>query len=105
MVGDRIDNDIGPAESQGRNAARVLQGFHRFEEPRGPQEKAEKSIGYRDGPGVDAFLAPVFPMAEGLAPSRIDAALMVALQALTDLRDAPDVDPDLRGQVDHKVDF
>ena len=39
-------------------------------------------------------------MAEGLAPSRIDAALMAALQALTDVQDDPDAGRELRERVD-----
>ena len=38
MVGDRIDNDIGPAKSQGWKTLRVLQGFFRFQKPRSPEE-------------------------------------------------------------------
>ena len=39
-------------------------------------------------------------MAEGLAPTRIDAALIAALQALTDVQDDPDADQELRERVD-----
>ena len=38
MVGDRLDNDIGPAKSQGWQTLRVLQGFSRFQESRNPEE-------------------------------------------------------------------
>jgi HAD superfamily hydrolase (TIGR01549 family) len=38
MVGDRLDNDIGPAKSQGWKTVRVLPGFSRFQEPRSPHE-------------------------------------------------------------------
>ena len=34
MVGDRLDNDIGPAKALGMKTLRVLQGFSRFQEPR-----------------------------------------------------------------------
>ena len=39
-------------------------------------------------------------MAEGLGPSRIDFALMAALQALTDVQDDLDAAHVLRGQMD-----
>ena len=39
-------------------------------------------------------------MAEGLAPTRIDTALMAALQALTDVQDDLDVEPELIARVD-----
>lgn len=38
MVGDRLDNDIGPAKSRGCLTMRVLQGFSRFQAPRRPEE-------------------------------------------------------------------
>ena len=41
MIGDRIDNDIGPAKAHGWRTARVLQGFSRLQRPRGPQEEAD----------------------------------------------------------------
>jgi len=44
MVGDRIDNDIGPAKSQGWNTIRVRQGFSRFQRPRGPGEVPDMTI-------------------------------------------------------------
>ncbi len=34
MVGDRLDNDIAPANGRGWNTLRVRQGFSRFQEPR-----------------------------------------------------------------------
>lgn len=34
MVGDRLDNDIGPAKSRGCLTMRVLQGFSRYQTPR-----------------------------------------------------------------------
>ena len=37
---------------------------------------------------------------EGLAPTRIDAALMAALQALTEVQDDPDADQELWNQVE-----
>ena len=44
MVGDRIDNDIGPARLAGWRTVRVLQGFHRFQVPRGQQESPNITI-------------------------------------------------------------
>ena len=38
IIGDRLDNDIGPAKSQAWNTIRVFQGFHRFQEPRSLHE-------------------------------------------------------------------
>jgi len=44
MVGDRIDNDISPANAQGWYTIRVLQGFSRFQKPRNPNEEANITI-------------------------------------------------------------
>ncbi len=44
MVGDRLDNDIGPAKSQGFSTVRVLQGFARFQEPRTSSEVPDVTI-------------------------------------------------------------
>ena len=44
MVGDRLDNDIGPAKSQGWTTMRVLQGFSRFQAPRRPEEIPDVTI-------------------------------------------------------------
>ena len=44
MVGDRIDNDIGPAKSQGLKTIRVLQGFSQFQKPRNPNEEPDRTI-------------------------------------------------------------
>lgn len=44
MVGDRIDNDIGPAKSRGWKTIRVLQGFSRFQKPRIPEESPDITI-------------------------------------------------------------
>jgi HAD superfamily hydrolase (TIGR01549 family) len=44
MVGDRIDNDIGPAKAQGWKAIRVLQGFSRLQEPRSPDEVPDITV-------------------------------------------------------------
>ena len=44
MIGDRLDNDIGPAKSQGWRTVRVLQGFSRFQEPRSPDEVPDSDI-------------------------------------------------------------
>ena len=44
MVGDRIDNDIAPAKAQVWQTVRVLQGFSRFQKPRGPSEMPDVTI-------------------------------------------------------------
>ena len=44
MVGDRLDNDIGPARSQGCLTMRVLQGFSRFQTPRRAAEIPDFTI-------------------------------------------------------------
>ena len=44
MVGDRLDNDVGPAKSQGWKTMRVLQGFSRFQAPRRPEEIPDMTI-------------------------------------------------------------
>ena len=44
MVGDRLDNDIGPAKSQGWKTMRVLQGFSRFQAPRRREEIPDITI-------------------------------------------------------------
>ena len=44
MVGDRLDNDIGPARSQGWKTIRVLQGFSRFQAPRVANEIPDLTI-------------------------------------------------------------
>ena len=44
MVGDRLDNDIGPAKSQGWKTMRVLQGFSRFQAPRRPEETPDFTV-------------------------------------------------------------
>lgn len=44
MVGDRLDNDIGPAKSRGCLTMRVLQGFSRFQTPRRPDEIPDITI-------------------------------------------------------------
>jgi HAD superfamily hydrolase (TIGR01549 family) len=45
MVGDRLDNDIGPAKSQGWNTVRVLQGFSRFQKARNSHEEPDYTFG------------------------------------------------------------
>jgi HAD superfamily hydrolase (TIGR01549 family) len=48
MIGDRLDNDIAPANKLGWKTIRVLQGFARVQQPRNHIEKAHhvvKSIG------------------------------------------------------------
>ncbi len=44
MVGDRLDNDVGPAKSQGWKTIRVLQGFFRFQAPRVANEIPDLTI-------------------------------------------------------------
>lgn len=44
MVGDRLDNDIGPAKSQGCMTMRVLQGYSRFQTPRRAAEIPDLTI-------------------------------------------------------------
>ena len=44
MVGDRLDNDIGPAKSQGCLTMRVKQGFSRFQTPRRAAEIPDFTI-------------------------------------------------------------
>lgn len=44
MVGDRLDNDIGPAKLHGMRTLRVLQGFARSQEPRSTNEVPDVSI-------------------------------------------------------------
>jgi FMN phosphatase YigB (HAD superfamily) len=44
MVGDRLDNDIGPAKSLGWKTIRVLQGFASVQEPRSDMEKAHHVV-------------------------------------------------------------
>ena len=44
MVGDRPGNDIAPARLLGMKSVRVLTGWHRGQEPRGPGDLADLSI-------------------------------------------------------------
>ena len=44
MVGDRLDNDIGPARAQGCLTMRVRQGFSRFQTPRRAAETPDFTI-------------------------------------------------------------
>ena len=44
MVGDRLDNDIGPAKRLGWRTIRVRQGLARLQEPREPAEQADCTI-------------------------------------------------------------
>jgi FMN phosphatase YigB (HAD superfamily) len=44
MVGDRLDNDIGPARSCGWRAIRVLQGFWKKQAARNPGETPDHTI-------------------------------------------------------------
>lgn len=45
MVGDRLDNDIGPAKSWGWSTVRVLQGFSRFQKARSSHEEPDCTFG------------------------------------------------------------
>ena len=45
MVGDRLDNDIGPAKAEGWRTVRVLQGFARGQVPRSGTERPDATIG------------------------------------------------------------
>lgn len=51
MVGDRLDNDIAPANKRGWNTLRVKQGFFRFQEPRHTCEAPDYVL-----PSVDRLL-------------------------------------------------
>ena len=44
MVGDRLDNDIGPANRAGWHTVRVLQGFSRTQSPRSETEKPDETV-------------------------------------------------------------
>ncbi|WP_205739163.1 HAD family hydrolase [Halocella sp. SP3-1] len=44
MVGDRLDNDIGPAKEIGMNTIRILKGFHKVQIPSNKFEKADYEI-------------------------------------------------------------
>ncbi len=44
MVGDRLDNDIGPAKRLGWRTIRVRQGLARFQQPRESAEQADCTI-------------------------------------------------------------
>ena len=44
MVGDRLDNDIGPARAIGLRGIRVLQGFARKQVPRTETERPDETI-------------------------------------------------------------
>lgn len=44
MVGDRLDNDIGPANSAGWRTIRVLQGFARSQAPRSKAERPDETV-------------------------------------------------------------
>jgi HAD superfamily hydrolase (TIGR01549 family) len=44
MVGDRLDNDIGPANAAGWRTIRVLQGFARRQAPRSGTERPDETI-------------------------------------------------------------
>lgn len=45
VVGDRLDNDIGPAKAYGVKTIRVLQGLHRRQQPRVPEEVPDVVVG------------------------------------------------------------
>lgn len=44
MVGDRLDNHIGPAKASGWHTVRVLQGFSRMQEPRTRLESPDHTL-------------------------------------------------------------
>lgn len=44
MVGDRLDNDIGPARAAGWRTVRILQGFSRHQQPRDEGERPHHTI-------------------------------------------------------------
>ncbi len=44
MIGDRLDNDIGPANAAGWRTIRILRGPHRRQTPRNRQEEPEFTI-------------------------------------------------------------
>ena len=62
MLGDRLDNDIRPAKALGFRTVRVLQGPHRFQQPREEAETPDATVGDLDelaallggGTGMDA---------------------------------------------------
>jgi HAD superfamily hydrolase (TIGR01549 family) len=45
IVGDRLDNVIGPAKTAGWRTVRVLQGFSRHQQPRGDDEAPDCTVG------------------------------------------------------------
>ncbi len=44
MIGDRLDNDIAPANKMGMKTIRVLKGFHKVQKPKNKMEKPDYSI-------------------------------------------------------------
>lgn len=54
MIGDRLDNDVGPARALGWRAVRVRQGVHINQLPRHDHEQADATID--DLPGLLALL-------------------------------------------------
>jgi HAD superfamily hydrolase (TIGR01549 family) len=56
MVGDRLDNDIGPAKAQGWRTVRVLQGFSRFQRARGPHELPDGTFAHIQDLSVPALI-------------------------------------------------
>ena len=46
MIGDRIDNDVLPANKMGWKTVRVLQGSHRLQAPAGEKEKADYTVSH-----------------------------------------------------------
>jgi len=56
IVGDRLDNDIGPAKRQGWRALRVLQGFCRFQVSRSPLEVPDLTV-----PNIQALSTATCP--------------------------------------------
>ncbi|MFW6016242.1 MAG: HAD family hydrolase [bacterium] len=44
MIGDRLDNDIGPAKKIGMTTIRILKGFHKVQKPSNEVEQADFKI-------------------------------------------------------------
>jgi len=44
MIGDRLDNDIGPAKKIGMTTIRILKGFHKVQKPSNEVEKPDFEI-------------------------------------------------------------
>ena len=44
MIGDRLDNDIAPANRAGWNTIRILQGYNRFQKPKAVEEEPDFTV-------------------------------------------------------------